>query len=175
MYEQESKIKKELIRHVFNDPRHLEDVPLKNCLDVNNETLKKGDLLKTDDGEFVFLDVLFKDFTIDSLVDYIEMAEEIFYASKKRISIYLVCPDGVDVRVKEREIKSDAEFTIKLAKTTFDFADETLKFIKQKIENRESIDREDIEMLKLLPMKCRKEMRNYYRRESLKLLEKMGY
>ena len=79
-----------------------------------------------------------KDFDENELVKYVEFAENLFEKHHKSVSIYIICPDDINVCVRECEIKSEAFFTIKLAKVNENPARIILSMIKQKIENATS-------------------------------------
>lgn len=170
MNKKEFETKVELINETFNDKRKFKCIPPEEKLELNEKIAQNEDIFKTESGEYIYIDVQIKDFTVDSLVDYIEIAEEIYETFKRHVSIYIICSNNVNVFVKEDEIKSDADFTIKLAKVGYDPAEAVLRIIKQKIDNNERLDTTDLDMLKNLPMMCNRKMRRHYRKESLKII-----
>ena len=115
------------------------------------------------------------DFTIDELIKYIEFAEELYEKHHRHVSVYLLCPDIVDVYVREGEIKSEADFTIKLACVEQNLPQMTLDIIKNKLKREGFLDREDLEILEILPVVCKRKDRKYFRRECLKIKNEIYY
>ena len=133
-----------------------------------------GDIFTTEDGELIDLEFQMTDFDEDELVKYVELAEALYEKNRCPISIYIICPDDVNICMKECEIMSKADFTIKLACINEDPCQIILKAIKHKIKNNEILNGDDIHALSLLQVKCRKEDRNYYRREYFKIINKIS-
>lgn len=69
---------------------------------------------------------------------------------------------------------SHAEFTIKLACVEEDPCKIILNAIKAKVKNHELLDGDDLHALSMLQVMCRKEDRNYYRREYFKIINKIS-
>lgn len=169
------KTKSLIIKTAFKDTRKLKhpDHRIENQLE--DEIFDKGDIFQTEDENYIFLTAQIKDFDEESLVKYCEIAEKLYEIVRKPVSIYILCSKDTDVCVKECEIKSEADFKIKLAKNTADPAEEILNFIKRKIAHHEVLDNEDLEVLEMLPVICNKEKRNYYRLEYFKIINRTHY
>jgi hypothetical protein len=116
-----------------------------------------------------------EDFNESELVKYVEFAEALYKKHQKQVSIYLLCPDTVNVLVRECEIKSEAEFTIKLACIQENPAHIILDIIKNKINSGELLDGDDLHALSMLPIMCKEEDRNYFRKEYFKIINKLHY
>lgn len=175
MKEQDFKIRTEIIRETFNDTRKIKCITPEKDRKLDDHVHPGGDIFTTEDGEFIDLEFQLVDFTIDELVKYIEFAEELYEKHHKHVSVYLLCPDIVDVLVREGEIKSEADFTIKLACVEQNLAQITLDIIKNKLKRDGFLDSEDLEILEILPIACKRKDRNYFRKECLKIRNKIHY
>ena len=111
-----------------------------------------------------------KDFDEIELTKYIEFAENLYEKHKKPVSVYLLCPKNINVTVKECSIKSESEFTIKLACSQEDPCHLILNTIKHKIKENKILTGDDIHALALLPVMCEKKDRNYFRLEYFKII-----
>ena len=157
---------KEMIRHVFNDTRELEYVPRTFLSDEDMD----GDLFVDPDGEIVYIDLQQEDFGAEELAEYSEIAENLYEKHQKKISIYVVCPGNINVLVKECQIKSDANFTIKLACIGEDPIDAFLNIIRNKNINGETLTQKDNNLLEEIPMMGPKEKRKKLRTECFRLM-----
>ncbi|MBR2557424.1 MAG: hypothetical protein IKE95_03495 [Methanobrevibacter sp.] len=162
MKEEDIKIRIKTIRKVFKDTRELEYVPYEPEMD--------GDLFTTTDGEIVYLDIQTVDFDAEELANYAEIAEELYEKYQKLVSIYLICPTDINVSVKECQIKSDANFSIKLARIGGNPIEDFLMIIKMKIMAGESLTKEDLELLDNIPMMSSKEERKKMRIKCFRLM-----
>ncbi len=175
MNEQDFMTKARIIRETFNDKRKIKCfLPIQN-LRLAEHIHQEGELFITENYEIIDLEFQFKDFTEDELVKYVELAEALYEKNSKQISIYVICPNTINICVREFEIKSEADFTIKLAAIEEDLSKIALDIIKCKLDNGGILDREDIEILKILPLSCKKEERNYFRKECFKLINNYSY
>lgn len=162
MKEEDIKIRIKTIKKVFKDTRELEYIP--------HELEMDGDLFTTSDGEIVYLDIQTVDFDAEELANYAEIAEELYEKYQKLVSIYLICPTDINVSVKECQIKSDADFSIKLARIGGNPIEDFLMIIKMKIMAGESLTKEDLELLDNIPMMSPKEERKKMRIRCFRLM-----
>lgn len=169
MENEKIEIIKETIKEVFKDTRELEYVPQMLLSDMDI----MGDLFVTHDGEIVYLDFQKEDFGAEELADYAEIAEELYEKHHTKISIYVICPSNINVLVNECQIKSDANFSIKLACIGEDPIEAFLNEIRNKKKNGESLTAEDLKNLENLPMMGPKENRKKMRVECFRLLNEM--
>ncbi|MBQ2831059.1 hypothetical protein [Methanobrevibacter sp.] len=144
-------------------------------MQLDENVYQGGDIFKTKDDEFIVLELQMKDFDEDELVKYVEFAESLYEKQHQPVSIYIICPGDINIYVREFEIKSEACFTIKLAKIDEDPAAIILKMIKHKLRNNEVLDEDDYHALEMIPVICEKEKRNYYRREAFKIINRLHY
>ncbi|MBQ6098366.1 MAG: hypothetical protein IJL02_00700 [Methanobrevibacter sp.] len=168
-------VRTKVIRETFNDERQLICIEDKDELKLDENVYSGGDIFITDDGEFIDLEFQTKDFDENELVKYVELAENLYEKHGKNITIYLICPKGINVSVRECDIKSEATFTIKLACIPEDPCEMVLKHIKDKIKRNEILNGDDLHALSMLQVVCRKEDRNYYRREYFKIINRLQY
>ena len=170
MDEQYFMTKARIIKETFDDDRKIKCfLPIQN-LRLAEHIHQEGELFITENYEIIDLEFQFEDFTEDELVKYVELAEALYEKNKKKISIYIICPNSINICVREFEIKSEADFTIKLAAIEENLPQIALDIIKLKLDNGEPLDREDIKILDILPLSCKKEERNYFRRECFKII-----
>ena len=174
MNKQDYEVRTKVIQETFNDKRRLKCIE-NDELQLDKHIYKGGDIFITDDGEFVDLEFQVVDFSEDELVKYVELAEELYEKYGKVVSIYILCPKDVNVCVRECEIKSEAAFTIKLACIQEDPCEIILKGIKAKLKANETLDDDDWHALSMLQVMCKKEERNYYRREYIRIYNRLHY
>lgn len=175
MNEQDFKIRTRIIRETFNDPRKIKCITPESERKVDNHIHPGGDIFTTESGEYIDLEFQLTNFDEDELTKYIELAEHLYEKHQKRVSIYLICPKYVNVCVKECEIKSEADFNIKLACSQEDPCQIILNGIKHKLSNGITLNEEDIHAVSMLPVMCEKEDRNYYRKEYFKIINNIDY
>ena len=145
-----------IINEAFQDSRMIEPM---------DETMH---LFQTDDGEIIYLDIILDDFTTKELLDNVELAEELYKEHQKKINVYLICHK--EVKVKEFNINSEADFSIRLANFNINPYYMVLDIIKKKLKNGESLTDEDIEALTILPLVCSDEDRHNIRKDVFNIL-----
>ena len=148
-----------LIRNVFMDNSKLEYLG----------RYGNGELFLADEFEVIFLNLLIDNFNEDKLLEFVKIAEDLYNEFSMGIKIYLAATGNVEVTVDECEIKSFADFTIKLAKTDIDVCSNILSMIKAKMVESE-LSKDDIEILSMLPFMCQENERDYYRKEYFKIM-----
>lgn len=156
------------ITEMFNENRTIVPEVIKE--DINGD----GDIFKTESGEIIYFELQLEDFTIDELIRYTNIMETLYEKYQVHCTACIVCAEGVKVRVNEMPIKSEADFTIKLAQTNMDPCDVMLNGIKAKMNRNELLDEEDICALQMIPMMCSKDKRNHYRKEVFSILDTIG-
>ena len=150
---------------------------IRNVFDDNSETeyvgsYGGGDLFIADGIDMIYLSLLIDDFTEDKLLHYVKIAEDLFNEYSLSVKVYLTATNDVNVTVKECDIKSFADFTIKLARTELDVCSNILAMIKEKLSETE-LTSEDIEVLSMLPFMCKEHERDYYRKEYFKIMSEI--
>lgn len=175
MDKKDFKTRTNIIKETFMDDKNIKcHIPTEE-LELDENIHQEGDFFMTEDGEFVDLEFQFTDFTEDELVKFIELAENLHEKYERKITIYILCPKYINVYVKEIEIMSDADFTIKLCCTNMDPCKVILDGIKNKIKNNEFLDEDDFHALAMLPVMCDKDDKHYYRSESIKIRNRVPY
>lgn len=162
--------KTRMIRETFNDARIIKCQKSASELHLGDDITLEGDIFKTEDGELIYFEVEINDFDEEELTKYIELAECLYEKHQRKISIYLLCPKDIEVLVRECPIKSEADFTIKLACSQDDIYHMILKNIKNKIKNGIHLTCDDRDILEELPVRCNKKDRHYFRVETLKII-----
>lgn len=173
MDNEDFKIRVGIIEKTFNDPRKIKCLTPEKDRELPEHIYRGGDIFTTEEGEFIDLEFQIDDFNEYELAKYIELAEAMYEKHKKRISIYILCPNNVNICVREMEIPSESDFTIKLACIDENPAHTILNAIKSKMKRGTMLDRDDIEVLKTLPLICEKAERNYFRIECLKIMNRI--
>lgn len=168
-------IRTRIIRETFKDNRPIKCETPEEVRKLDDDVHPGGDIFTTEDGEFIDFEIQLKDFDEAELVKYIEFAENLYEKHHKKVSVYLLCPKDVNVTVRECAIKSESDFTIKLACSQEISCHILLDIIKSKINNHEILDADDLHVLEHLPVWCNKKERNYFRLEYLKLLNRYFY
>lgn len=158
------------IQEVFNDTRKIKCVAPKHAVMLDEGVHPGGDIFTTEEDEFIDFEIQLKDFDAEELAKYVEFAENLYEKHQKKVSVYILCPKNIDVNVRECPLKSDAEFTIKLACSQDDYCHMILNHIKNKLKNDMVLDCDDISAVEMLPVMCNRYDRNYFRVESIKIL-----
>lgn len=174
MNEKDFNIRTKVIRETFNDTRVIKCVTPENIRKVDEDIYPGGDIFTTEEGDLIDLEFQMDDFNEDELVKYVELAEALYKKNQRHVSIYIICTNDVTVCVKECEIKSEADFTIKLACIQEDPCKLVLNVIKDKIKNGDLLNGDDIFALSLLPMMCKPKERNYYRKEYFRIMNRIS-
>lgn len=164
-----------IIKKTFDDDRQIICPTPKEYLNLDENSYQGGDVFTTEDGNFINLDMQLVDFDEDELIKQIDFSERIYEQHHKSVANYIICPKNVNVTVRECELMSEANFTIKLACVQEDACEVLLSSIKNKIKNNERLNGDDIHALSMLSVMCHQEERDYYRREYLKIINKLDY
>ncbi len=175
MNKKDFKIRSSIIKETFHDDRRIVAAVTAEELNIDNDIHHEGDFFITSEGEIIDLEFQTVDFTEYELVKYIELAEHLYEKYGKKVSIYIICPNEINVYVKEEEILSDSEFAIKLACSQIDSCEIILDGIKDKIKSGEMLDENDLNNLRHLQVWCDKSKRNYYRLEYFKIVNRYHY
>ena len=175
MNEKNINLEKEIIKKTFDDNREIKCITPKEVRQLDSNIYQGGDVFTTVDGDFVDLEIQLEDFDEDELIKKIEFAEGLYEKHQKHVSVYLLCPKDIKVTMKECVIKSEADFIIRLACINEDACEITLKNIKNKLKNNIYLSEDDIYALSMLQVQCKKEERNYYRKEYFKIINKLNY
>ncbi|MBQ8018234.1 MAG: hypothetical protein IJ258_09055 [Methanobrevibacter sp.] len=175
MNDNDFNIKAKIIKETFNDERRIKCRTPKHERELDENVYPGGDIFTTEEGEFIDFEFQIKDFDEVELTKYVEFAENLYEKHQKKVSVYILCPKDINVTVKECPIKSDAEFTIKLACNQEDLCHMILRVIKNKIKNHEGLTGEDFHVLANLPVKCAKKDRNYFRLEYFRIINRYFY
>ena len=91
-------------------------------------------LFGADDGELIYVDLVLDDFTIDTLLEYVSKAEELYDEYETKVTIYLLCCEDSQIQVKEFPVMSKADFDIKMAKTDLNPVNVTFEVIYKKLD-----------------------------------------
>ena len=162
----------EVIKNAFGENRKIIGFAPKEMTNISEDAYTSGDIFITEEGELITLEYQMKDFDEEELVKYVELAEELYEINAVHISIYILCPTSIKILTDECTIKSNANFSIKLACFNGNPHQEILNHIKQKVERNIKLSNEDINMLSLIPMISPQEYRHELRVECFRLLNK---
>ena len=161
---------KKIIRETFNDTRCIKGPAPEDMILLDKNVHPGGFILTTEDGDFIDFEFLLKDFDEVELAKFIEFAENLYEKHQKHVSIYLLCPKDINVSVRECPIKSEADFRIRIACSQETPCKMILDSIKNKVMHKKILTSDDISMLENLPLMCNKKDRNYFRVETLRIL-----
>lgn len=173
MNKKDFKIRAKVIRETFDDTRAIKCPTPEKIRQLDEDIYQGGDIFTTEDGDFIDLEFQMEDFDENELVKYVEFAEALYEKHKKHVSIYIICPKDINVSVKECEIKSKADFIIRLACIEEDPCKIVLKVIKNKIKNGETLNGDDLHALSMLHVMCNPKDRNYYLKEYFRILNEI--
>ena len=144
-----------IVKEIFSDFREMEEIGV--------------DTFRTEDNEIVITKVQVGNFSPKTLAEYTVLCEDAYEKYHAKINLYIVMDPFAKVTVKEMEIKSKADFTIKVGLSNEDPIEKVIKLIGEKII-RGTATQEDYETLKMIPVTCKKEDRLYYRQKTLEML-----
>jgi hypothetical protein len=164
-----------IIKETFKDDRSIKCRTPEDVRKLDDGIHPGGEIFTTEDDEFIDFELQLRDFDEEELVKYIEFAENLYEKHHKRVSVYLLCPKDVDVSVRECTIKSESDFTIKLACSREGPCHLILNGIKNKLKNNDVLDEDDLYALAMLPVRCDRKDRNYFRLEYLKIINRYFY
>ncbi len=104
-----------LIRKAFKDNRKIiEKIPDEQRI-VDNDCYKGGSVYRTEDGELIDLEIQERDYDIEDHVNYMEFAEALYELHKQKVNVYVYCAPSVKINIKLYEMKSEADFKIRIA------------------------------------------------------------
>lgn len=173
MNKKDFKIRAKVIRETFDDTREIKCPTPEKIRQLDDHIYPGGDIFTTEDGDFIDLEFQMDDFDENELVKYVEFAEALYEKHKKHVSIYIICPKDINVSVKECEIKSRADFIIRLACIEEDPCKIVLKVIKNKIKNGEVLNGDDLHALSMLHLMCKPKDRKYYLKEYFRIIKEI--
>lgn len=143
---------------------------------VNEEMTENKEIFSDCDGLFdgeistIALKSIHGDFGPEELADAVDIAEKLYFSLNKPVILCLTMDSNNKVLVKEMSIKSEADFSIKLAcDNPYEIA---LKNIEKSIEMG-TYDELDIRLLNELPIYAPEGERKRIRTECLRLLSKI--
>lgn len=155
-----------IIKNTFGDDRLLE------CCDVCVDGVDSGSVFVSGDDELVYFEFQVVDFTYDELVRYTGIAERLFEVYGEPVSVYVLCGSDVKVLVKEMNIKSFADFVIKLGVVDVSPCHVVLDGFKRRVDGGGVLCDEELEFLFSLPLLCDESEKDFFRVECFKLLDK---
>lgn len=173
MTKKDLQIKKDIISKTFEDSRKIKHLNTDELNKVKKLGIDRTELVKTDDNEYIYIQIQISDFGIDELSKYCKLAEDIYREFKRKVSIYILCSKNINITVKEFDIKSEAEFTIKLARIDENPSEIILRVIKEKIRNNEQLNKEDLHAISMIPLICDIKDREHYRKEYFKIMNEI--
>ncbi|WP_305512412.1 MULTISPECIES: hypothetical protein [unclassified Methanobrevibacter] len=166
-------LRTKIIKESFKDERPIKCPTPCEIKKLDDNVHPGGDIFTTEDGDFIDFEFQLNDFDEEELAKYVGFAESLYEKHHKHVAIYLLCHHDIEVSVKEIEITSEAEFTIKLACSKFDPCHIILETVKDKLKNNIPLESDDIDVVRILPVMCKKNERNYFRLETLKILNQI--
>ena len=105
----------ELIRRAFREERDIVEKLSDEEKYVDSDYYQGGSVYLTADDELIDLEIQTRDYDIEDHVNYIEFAEQLYAKHKKRVNVYVYCVPSVKINLKLYNIKSEADFKIRLA------------------------------------------------------------
>lgn len=136
----------------------------------NNEIFSDCDALFDGDYHTIGVKAIIGDFGPEELADVVDIAEKLYFSTEKPVILCLAMDRHCRILVKEMSIKSEADFSIKLAH--LDMYEVALDVIRKKIEEG-TADQVDIKVLAGLPMTVARENRKKVRIECFKLISEI--
>ena len=161
----------QIIKEAFEEKREIIGFAPPEMTSIDNQNSIE-DVFITDSGELIVLEFQMKDFDEVELAKYVELAEKLYEKNNVGISIYVLCPKTIDVTAPECTIKSDAEFTIKLACYQGNPVYDIFYKIKEKVDKNMELNENDLDVLETIPMMGPKEERTKLRIECFRLYMK---
>ena len=161
----------EIIKEAFEEKREIIGFAPQEMTCIDNQDPIE-DVFITRSGELIDLELQMVDFDEVELAKYVELAEKLYEKNNVCISIYVLCPKTINVTAPECIIKSDAEFTIKLACYQGNPVYDIFYKIKEKVDKNMELNENDLDVLETIPMMGPKEERTKLRIECFRLYMK---
>ena len=73
-----------IIRETFDDKRAIKCPTPENVRQLDENVYPGGDILTTEDGEYIDFEFQLEDFTVEELVKYVELAEALYEKNNKK-------------------------------------------------------------------------------------------
>ena len=137
--------------------------------EINSETTGCDKLFINGDN-VIGVKAILGDFGPEELADIVEIAEELYSRHSRPVILCLAMNRTNRVLVREMEIKSEADFTIKLA--VIDMSRIAIEVIKEHIANG-TADDADRQVLEAMPMMVHGDERKAIRKECFGLLSQL--
>ena len=157
-----------LIENVFGDYREIVGKASDEIQEIAIKHELPSVIYKTVNNELISFSMTKNDFGNKELDKFQIYGEELYEKSKKEISIYILGSPHVKLKVT-KEIESTAPITINLSVIEYSSTYDTLRHIKGLVENREKLDNDDLNALKMIPYMGPPEDKRNLRVECLKL------
>ena len=161
-----------IIKDAFDEKRNIIAFAPEEMTRVKKDCHPGGDIFITDGGELIDLEYQMKDFDEEELAKYVELAEELYERNRVAISIYILCPRSIQILAPECMIKSEAIFNIVLSSYGDNPAYDLFYQIKEKVDKKIKLNREDMKNLEIIPLLGPREERKKLRTECFKLLNR---
>ncbi len=104
-----------LIKKAFNDERRIIEKTPDEERRIGDEYYQGGSVYLTEDNEYIDLEIQNRDYDIEDHINYIEFAEELYKKQKKKVNVYIYCDPRIKIKIKMYNIKSHADFKLKIA------------------------------------------------------------
>ena len=161
----------QIIKEVFDETREIMGYAPREMIELSDKCHPRGDIFITREGELIDLEYQMKDFDESELEKYVELAEELYEKNNVPISIYVLCPNTVQVTAQECIISSEATFNIKLAYYNMNPAYDTLYEIKEKVNKNIKLNDEDLYALLMIAVMGPKKDRRNIILECIKIID----
>ena len=119
-----------IIRKAFNDDRRIIEKTPDEERKIDLKYYQGGSVYLTEDNEYIDLEIQNRDYDIEDHINYIEFAEQLYEKQKKKVNVYIYCNPKIKINIEMYNIKSDADFKLKLSQIQ---NPSKLKKIRQKL------------------------------------------
>lgn len=119
-----------IIRKAFKDDRRIIEKTPDEERKIDLKYYQGGSVYLTEDNEYIDLEIQNRDYDIEDHINYIEFAEQLYEKQKKKVNVYIYCNPKIKINIEMYNIKSDADFKLKLSQIQ---NPSKLKKIRQKL------------------------------------------
>ena len=158
----------DLIETIFGDCREIDGKASDEIQSISKKHKIKADIYRTKNNELISYGLTNEDFGNDELKKYKEYGEDLYKKSGKEVCIYILGSPHIKFNAT-KEFETEAKIKINISLMEYSSTYETLRHIKNLVENRQKLDSDDLFALKMIPAMGPPEDKRYLRFECLKL------
>ena len=157
-----------LIENVFGDYREIVGKAADEIQHIARIHGIPADIYTTANDEIISFSITKEDFGNSELEKYEKYGEDLYNKNGKEISIYILGSPHVKFKLT-KDIESEAPLLINLSIIEYSSVYDTLRHLEGLVKNRQKLDKDDLNALKMIPSMGPREDKRNLREECLTL------